>query len=565
MSDNASPPVAAHAAMRRSRRIPIIWIIPILAVAIGAWLAWDTYSKKGPTITVSFESGEGLKPGQSQLKFKDMVLGTVQDMNLTADQSRVLVTVATVRQAARLFTDQTIFWVVKPRLFAGNLQGLDTLLSGSYIGMLPSPTPGKTEHTFVGHEDPPVLAASVPGSTFLVKADRIGSVSLGSPVSFRDLNVGEVLGWDLGDLAQNVTIRIFVRAPFDKYVNDDTRFWDASGVSLTFGAGGVQFKVDSLRAILLGGITFETALGDNKNTPSLPGQVFPLFPDRATAEAASYTRKVPVISYFSGPVGGLAAGSNVTMHGLVVGKVLNVRLAYDPGKDAVVAPVRYEVEPERIIGVGTKPIFGSTEQGAEQLLKHGLRATLQSSNFITGQQVVALEFDPNAPPAELTQQGTDFVLPSVEGGGLESLQTSATALLNSVSAIPFKQIGSDLEGILGSTNNTMSSPELKQALTDLYGTVAAAGNVVKHVDSGVGPTMKQLPDISAQLTKTLTTANKVMLSVDNGYGDNTKFNRDLERLLVQLSDAVRSIQSLTDMLGRHPEALIKGRPQGVSE
>jgi paraquat-inducible protein B len=161
---------------------------------------------------------------------------------------------------------------------------------------------------------------------------------------------------------------------------------------------------------------------------------------------------------------------------------------------------------------------------------------------------VALEFDPNAPPAELTQQGTDFVLPSVEGGGLESLQTSATALLNSVSAIPFKQIGSDLEGILGSTNNTMSSPELKQALTDLYGTVAAAGNVVKHVDSGVGPTMKQLPDISAQLTKTLTTANKVMLSVDNGYGDNTKFNRDLERLLVQLSDAVRSIQSLTDML-----------------
>jgi paraquat-inducible protein B len=565
MSDTVDPPRPAQAETRRSRRFPIIWVIPVLAIAIGAWLAWDTYSKQGPKITISFQTGEGLKPGQSQLKFKEMVLGTVETMALTPDHSRVVVTIATTREAEPLLSDQTVFWVVKPRLFAGNISGLDTLLSGSYIGMMPPATTGTPQRDFVGSEDPPVIAASIPGKTFLVKSDRIGSVSLGSPVFFRDLQVGEVLGWDVGDLVKNVTIRVFVRAPYDQYVNDDTRFWDASGVTLSLGGAGIEFKLESLKAILLGGITFETPLGDNHDKPSAPGQVFPLFADRATAEAASYTRKVPIISFFPGSISGLAAGSNVTMHGLVVGHVVSVRLTYDREKDAIVAPVRYEVEPERFLGVGVGPLFGTTEQSAEILLKRGLRASLQSANFITGQQNVVLEFDRDAPPATFIKQGEDYVLPAVDGGGLQSLQTSATALLNNVNSIPFKQLGDDLKGILASTNNLMASPQLKQALSDLSATLASAESVLKHVDAGMGPAMKQLPDMTAQLQKTLTTANTLMASLDNGYGDNTKFNRDLEHLLMQLSDAVRSVNALTDLLGRHPEALIKGRPEGLTE
>jgi paraquat-inducible protein B len=565
MSDNANPPGPAQAATRRARRFPIIWIIPVLAIGIGAWLAWDTYSKQGPRITISFQTAEGLKPGQSQLKFKEMVLGTVDTMVLTPDHRRVIVTVATTREAEPLLSDTTVFWVVKPRLFAGNISGLDTLLSGSYIGMNPPDEQGKPQRDFIGSEDPPVIAASVPGKTFLVKADRIGSINLGSPVFFRDIQAGEVLGWDFGDLAQNVTIRVFVREPFDKYVNDDSRFWDASGVSLTLGGGGIQLKVESIKAILLGGITFDTTLGDSKDNPSPPGQVFPLFADRATAEAASYTRKVNIVSFFPGSIAGLAAGSNVTMRGLVVGKVLDVRLTYDKQKDTIIAPVRYEIEPERFLGVGVGPLLGSTDLAAQMLLKRGLRASLQSANFITGQQNIVLSFDKDAPPADFVKQGEDYVLPTVEGAGLESLQSSATALLNNVNSLPFKQIGEDLKGILGNANQLMSSPQLKQALTDLYGAVASAESVMKHVDTGVGPTMKQLPDMTSQLQKTLTTANTLMVSLDNGYGDNTKFNRDLEHLLVQLGDAVRSIHALTDLLGRHPEALLKGRPDGLAE
>jgi paraquat-inducible protein B len=224
MSDVPEPPGLPSASPRRPRRVSIIWVLPIVAVAIGAWLAWDTLSKVGPTITISFESGEGLQAGQSQLKFKDIVLGTVQGLTLSSDHSHVLVTIATTREAEPLLTDTTVFWVVKARLFAGSVRGLETLLSGVYIGMLPGQTAGKPQRKFVGQEEPPVLTANVPGHTFLLTASRLGSISLGSPVFFRDLDVGEVLSWDLADMAETVTIHAFVRAPFDSYVHDETRF-----------------------------------------------------------------------------------------------------------------------------------------------------------------------------------------------------------------------------------------------------------------------------------------------------------------------------------------------------
>lgn len=158
------------------------------------WLAWDTLSKEGPTIKISFESGEGLQAGQSQLKYKDIVFGTVKSLVLSPDRTHVVVTIATTHEASTLLTEGTIFWVVKPRLFAGNISGIETVLSGSYVGMLPAEKPGKSQREFVGHEDPPVLGAYVPGRTFLLKSRRIGSVSVGSPIYFRDLNVGEVHG-----------------------------------------------------------------------------------------------------------------------------------------------------------------------------------------------------------------------------------------------------------------------------------------------------------------------------------------------------------------------------------
>jgi paraquat-inducible protein B len=558
MSNLAEQRTLPQATTRRSRRISIIWIVPLVAVAIGAWLAWDTFSKQGPTIKISFDSGEGLQPGQSQLKYKNIVFGTVKSLELSPERTHVVVTVATTRQALPLLTDGTVFWVVKPRLFAGNISGLETLLSGSYIGMLPAASPGKAQRDFVGREDPPVLGAHVPGRTFLLKSKRIGSISVGSPIFFRDLNVGEVLGWDIADMAEYVTIHAFVRAPYDSYVNDNTRFWNASGVSIKLGGTGVEVQMESLKALLLGGIAFEAPAADVHMAETSENHVFPLFADRETANAASYTRKVPAIAYFPGSVSGLAPGAAVTMHGLKVGEVTDVRLSYDAAKDAIVAPVRFEVEPERVIGVGHR-VFKTDAEAVDALLKKGLRASLQSASLITGQQQVALEFDPNAPPAEVSMDGADYVVPSTEGGGFAGLSASATELLNKVNAMPFEQIGQNLDGILKSVNDMAQGAQLKKALTDLAAMIASAQAMIQRLDA------KQLPQLAASLDKTLASANKLVLSLDSGYGDNTKFNRDLDRLMVQANDAVRSIRALTDLLARHPEALIKGRPEGPLE
>jgi paraquat-inducible protein B len=558
MTNLAESRTLPQAATRRSRRISVIWIVPLVAVAIGGWLAWDTLSKEGPTIKISFDGGEGLQAGQSQLKYKDIVFGTVKSLALAPDKTHVIVTIATTHQAEPLLTEGTIFWVVKPRLFAGNISGIETLLSGSYIGMLPAATAGKSQRDFTGREDPPVLSAHVPGHTFLLKSKRIGAVSVGSPIFFRDLAVGEVLGWDIADMAEYVTIHAFVRAPYDSYVHDQTRFWNASGVSIKLGGTGIDVQMESLKALLLGGVAFETPVAEIHTAETSEDHVFPLFADRETANAASYTRKIPAITYFSGSVSGLAPGAAVTVHGLKVGEVTDVRLTYDAGKDAVLAPVRYEIEPERVVGVG-KRVFKTDAESVQALLKQGLRASLQSASLITGQQNVALDFVTDAPAAEVSMDGPDFVVPAGEGSGFAGLTASATELLNKVNTMPFEQIGKNLDGLLKSVNDTAQGPQMKKALTDLAGMIASAQTMIRNLDT------KQLPELVSGLQKTLTSANKLVLSLDSGYGDNTKFNRDMDRLLAQANDALRSIRALSDLLARHPEALIKGRPEGALE
>ena len=565
MSNLSDPPVLARAATRRTRRVSVIWIIPLVALAIGAWLAWDTLSKEGPTITVTFNSGEGLQAAQSQLKYRDIVFGTVKSLELAPDHRHVIVTVATTHQAEPLLTEKTVFWVVKPRLFAGNISGLETLLSGSYIGMMPGAKGGKPQHAFKGVEDPPILTEQVAGHAFLLKAKRLGSIQLGSPIFFRDQNVGEVLGWDIADMAEYVTIHAFVRAPYDGYVNDETRFWNASGLSIKLAGTGLEIQLESIKALLLGGIAFETPdLQGKVQVASADNHVFPLFADRDTAQAASYTRKIQVISYFPGSVSGLSPGSPVTMHGLTVGQVLDVRLAYDRTKDVIVAPVRYEIEPERIVGVGQR-VFKTDAESVAAVLKAGLRATLQSTNLITGQQQVALDFLRDAPPVEVKEQDGYFVLPSAEGGGFAGLQSSVNTLLDKVNTINFDQIGRDLQNLLQSTSALLSGPQMRETLNKLAATLASADTFTRNLNSGTAPAFKQLPEMTSQLQKTLNNTNKLLVSLDAGYGDNTKFSRDLDRLLVQTNDALSSLRALADLLSRHPEALIKGRPAGGIE
>ena len=557
-SEPPAPVSVPTATARRRRRIPLVWIVPLLSAAIALWLGWDTWSKRGPTITISFESGDGLTAGQSQLKFKDIAMGTVKSLAVTPDFSRVLVTVETTREATPLLSDKTVFWVVKPQLFAGNISGLDTILSGSYIGMLPSTEPGKPERSFIGKQDPPILRTATAGTTFILETNKLGSLSLGSPIFYRGLDVGTVLGWDLGDdMARHVAIHAFIRAPYDKFVHDDTLFWNASGLSVKMGASGVEVQMESLRALLLGGIAFE--IKPRTTAPqSAAGRRFALHSSQEAARTSGFSYHLQLVSNFAGSVAGLAKGAEVTLHGLKIGEVTDVGLVFDQKLGRIVAPVHYRVDAERISGIA--PLRGiPVGTIAAEMVRRGFRATLQAPSLISGQKIVALELVPDAPPAELVRDGDVFIVPSSEGGGFDSITRSANELLSKINRIDFDAIGKSVAGLTKGLDGTINGPELKQTLTALAATMVEVQDVVHKLDVGATPALAKLPDIATQLQGALTQANRLASSLNAGYGGDSKINRDVEVLLRQVTDTVRSVRALADMLARNPEALIKGR------
>ncbi len=532
--------------------------MPLLSAAIALWLGWDTWSKRGPTITISFETGDGLTAGQSQLKFKDITMGTVKSLAVTPDFSRVIVTVETTREATPLLSDKTVFWVVKPQLFAGSISGLDTILSGSYIGMLPSTEPGKPERNFTGKQDPPILKTATAGTTFILETNKLGSLSLGSPIFYRGLDVGTVLGWDLGDdMARHVAIHAFVRAPFDKFVHDDTLFWNASGLSVKMGATGVEVQMESLRALLLGGIAFE--IKPRTTAPqSVAGRRFALHSSQESARSAGFSYHLQLVSNFAGSVAGLAKGAEVTLHGLKIGEVTDVGLVFDQKLGRIVAPVHYRVDAERISGIA--PLRGiPVGTIATEMVRRGFRATLQAPSLISGQKIVALELIPDAPAAELGRDGDLFIVPSSEGGGFDSITRSANELLSKINRIDFDAIGKSVAGLTQGLDNTINGPELKQTLTALAATMVQAQDVMQKLDAGATPALARLPDIATQLQGALTQANRLASSLNTGYGGDSKINRDVEVLLRQVTDTVRSVRVLADLLARNPEALLKGR------
>jgi paraquat-inducible protein B len=528
----------------------LIWLVPIITALIALWLAWDTYSKRGPTITVSFDSAAGLTAGQSQLKFKDVTMGTVKSVTVSPDLSRVLVTIETTHEATRLLNDKTIFWIVKPQLFAGNISGLDTLLSGSYVGMLPTTEAGKPQREFVGKQDPPILTTEVPGTTFIVETRRLRSISLGSPIFYRDLEVGTVLGWDLGNMARSVAIHAFIRAPFDKYVHDDSTFWNASGISVKLAGTGIDVQVESLKALLMGGIAFESKPGTSAPV-STASHHFQLYADRSAAQAAGFSYHLQVVSNFSGSVAGLDTGADVTLHGLKIGEVTEVGLMFDPNLRRIVAPVHYRIDAERIAGIAAiKGMPPGTI--AEEMVRRGFRAVLQAPSLISPGKIVALEFVPDAPPDELRRDGEVFIVPSSEGGGFDSIARSANELLSKINRIDFDAIGVSIAGLAKGLDAKINGPEIKSILADTQDTM-------RKIDAGVGPAMAKLPDIANQLQSALIQVNRLAASINAGYGGESRLNRDIETLVRQFTDTVRSVRALSDLLTRNPEALIKGR------
>lgn len=554
-----SPPNATlRSKVDRRWRLSLIWAIPVVTLALGIWLAWHTLESRGPLIHITFEGAEGLVAGQSQVKHKDVDMGVVQKIALSRNLQHVVVTVRMNEQAEPLLNSNTKFWVVKPRFFAGAVSGLETLVSGSYIEMLPSTKPGVPTHHFTGLETPPVLQSDVPGKTFLLHASRIGSLSLGSPVFFRDLDVGEVLGWDIGNMARSVTVHAFVRAPYDKYVHDDSRFWNASGATVSLGPNGVQLKLESLRALALGGIAFETPDEGEGSPVSANLHEFPLYQDKQAAETASYAQRIPCIAYLAGSASGLSPQASVTLHGLRIGEVESVMLQYDKQDDNVVVPVHFDLEPGRIAGLKLATGKGLDAQMSD-LIQRGLRVRLESTNLITGQKQLAIALYPHAPPAKLEKLDGAYVIPMAPGGDSGDLSGSATELLGKLNSIPFDQIGHNLNALIAGASGLVNNSGLQKSVASLQSTLGELKTMVHRLNTASAPLAKDLPGMAKQLDTAVKRMNNLMLSLQRGYGTGSDLHNQTARLLAQLNETAQSFRAFADLLQRQPEALIRGR------
>ncbi len=270
---------AADAVVETRRRFSIVWLVPIVAVCIGAWLVYKAKSEQGPLVSITFSAAEGVVAGKTKVKFRDVQVGMVETVELSRDLSEVTVTARLARELEGHLTEETSFWVVRPQLTGGQVSGLDTLLSGVYIGIDPGNGRSPGRH-FRGLEVPPAIQIKTAGRHFVLEADSLGSLGAGSPIYFRRLKAGQVTSFHLSKGGTHVAIRVFIDAPFDKLVNDRARFWNVSGISVSMTAEGIKVRTESLSAILAGGIAFDTPAKLDSGRDVEEDHVFPLHGSR---------------------------------------------------------------------------------------------------------------------------------------------------------------------------------------------------------------------------------------------------------------------------------------------
>ncbi len=538
MNSQESVPDAApdlpEAVVDQSRRFSLIWLIPLVAVVAALWLGYRTYSDQGPLVTLSFDTAEGLEAGITRVRYKDVNIGRVETIGLSADLSRVEVRARLSPDVTGYLTAGTRFWVVRPRFSRGQISGLNTLVGGAFIAVDLS-NEGTGTRVFDGLESPPLVTASDAGRTFTLHADNLGSLSVGSPVYYRDIEVGRVLSFELIEPA-GVEIKVFVNAPHDRKVRNNTRFWNTSGIGLTVDDQGLRLTTESIAALLLGGVSFATPADETPGAPPQDAHRFELYPDRDTATTRQYEHKQPWLLEFDGSVRGLQPGAAVEFRGIRIGTVRAIELELDTESRAARIPVTVDIEPERL-GLEVAQTAGAApapdvRKFWEQLVGKGLRARLKSGNLLTGSLFVDLDFYPDDAPKQIVWREGIGQLPTVPTP-LDEL----TGLMSRLSRLPLERMVEEFDA----------------AVVSLRKTLDRADASIKTLDRKTMPAVARTLE---QTRQTLRAAEKLLTP-------GSPLQLETQRLLQELTSAARSIRIMADYLERHPEALIRGK--GVTQ
>jgi len=337
----------------KKKRISVIWILPLVALAIGVWMVVHTKMSKGPVITISFETAEDVVAGKTKIKYLNVNMGQVEDVTLNAAKDGVVVSVQLNPEAKDLLMKDTEFWVVRARVGAGNVSGLGTLLGGAYIELSPG-TSNTKQHAFTGLETPPLTPAGAPGVKLNLYSNKAGSVSTGDAVLYNGYKVGRVEGMGFDEERKQVHYDLFIDAPFDQLVNSSVRFWNVSGVQMNASASGIEVLTGSLDTVLFGGIAFAIPDGLEVGEPLDNGAEFYLYDTYTDMQDQPYTYHIDYVMEFQQSLRGLLPGAPVEYRGIPVGYVKNIMFDDVMAKEAEdyesnrPIPVLISIEPGRI-------------------------------------------------------------------------------------------------------------------------------------------------------------------------------------------------------------------------
>ena len=536
----------------KRRRLSVIWVIPILAAVVAIGIAVQRILTEGPTITVVFKSAEGIEAGKTFVKFKDVTIGHVTKVELADTYGNVEVTAKISKRAAPLMVEDAKFWVVEPRVTLSGISGLGTLLSGNYIGFQPGKS-DRRQTRFTGLEVAPVITDQ-PGRRFVLKAKTLGSLGIGSPIYYRQLQAGQVAAYDLSADGKGIDITVFINTPYEKFVTPETRFWNASGIDVSVGAGGVNVRTEGLISLLAGGLAFDAPPFSPPAEPAAANTVFVLYRDEATAmKQPEAVARVYVLN-FRESVLGLSVGAPVTFLGLPAGEVTQVGLSIDPATMAIRPRVLITFYPERLLSrvvaqdraAGNVMVEGS-EKTRLQLIRRiveeqGLRGQLKSGNLLTGQLFVAFNYFPDAPKPKIDWSKEPLELPVVPST-IPDLEAKLTGILDKLERLP-------LDAVVA---------ELRQDLSALRRTLEDTSRLLTRIDTDLVDPLKTTLE---ETRRAIAAADRVLTNTDATLvGKDAPVQQDLRDALQEMVLAARSIRVLTDYLERHPEALIRGKSQ----
>ncbi len=522
--------------MRKRPGISPVWIIPLIAALLGAWLIWQHYSSLGPLVTVRFETAEGIAEKKTAVQCRSVSIGIVESVDLSPDLKGVVTTLRIHKSAAALLREDSRFWVVRPRFGGAGISGLGTLVSGTYIELDPgiSDLPGTT---FEGLENPPVTPLGVPGLHVTLIAEQAGSIGPGSTVIYKGLKAGRIESQAFSPENGRVEFGAFIHDEFSRLVTARTRFWNTSGFDLDIGANGVHLRTGSVEAMVAGGVAFESSESDLQEDPVGNGAIFALHESYDDTREVSLNTRLSYLLLFENSVRGLLPEAPVEFRGIRVGTVAGISFDYLPDDPSHRVPVLIKIDPS-LIGTFPPDDMDAAKAMIRERVREGLRATLRTGSLITGQLFVDLDLLDDVPPASVAEAGGHLILPTVSSG-LEQLQDKLAAVLDKVQALP-------IEGTVDAATTALT--EIKTTVVDLRSAIASVDTLLAS---------EKTQAIPGDIQSSLNALNKTL----EGFNEDSVIYGDLAAMIRDLQSAVRAIETLASSLERKPSSLLWGNPK----